>query len=334
MIPASVNRTQPVDWRHLWRQSVTDPLELLRRLDLAGHAERLLPTVDTGFSMRVPESFLARMRPGDPDDPLLRQVLPGAAELIEADGFVSDAVGDLAAARAPGVIHKYHGRVLLIATGACAVHCRYCFRRHFPYAEELAARERWQAALNCIAGDPSVAEVILSGGDPLSLTTERLAELTDGLRAIDHVRLLRIHTRLPIVLPERVDAELCTWLTGLPWPTAVVVHANHGNEIDETVAAALTTLRATGATVLNQSVLLRGVNDRTDTLAELSRRLYAAGALPYYLHLLDRVRGASHFDVDVATARELHTQLRHRLPGYLVPRLVRELPGEPAKTLL
>jgi EF-P beta-lysylation protein EpmB len=230
------------------------------------------------------------------------------------------------------VIHKYHGRVLLIATGACAVHCRYCFRRHFPYGEALAARERWRGALDWIRAEPSITEVIVSGGDPLALATERLAELTDGLRAIAHVRQLRIHTRLPVVLPERVDGELLTWLSALPWPVAVVVHANHGNEIDPAVATALAALRGAGCTVLNQSVLLAGVNDDAATLETLSRRLYQAGALPYYLHLLDKVRGSAHFDVDAARARALHAQLRARLPGYLVPRLVREIAGETAKT--
>lgn len=332
MIPASPVPTQQPDWRIAWRQALTGPLDLLRRLGLAHRAAELLPQADTGFPLRVPESFLRRMRHGDPDDPLLRQVLPRAAELLERPGFVSDAVGDLAASRAPGVIHKYHGRVLLIATGACAINCRYCFRRHFPYAEELAARERWRPALDYIAGDASIGEVILSGGDPLALTTPRLAELTRELAGIAHVRQLRIHSRMPVVLPERVDSELLDWLRKLPWPVAMVVHANHGNEIDAQVAAVLAEMRHAGATVLNQSVLLAGVNDDADTLATLSQRLYAAGTLPYYLHLLDRVGGVGHFEVEAGRARQLHAQLRARLPGYLVPRLVQEIAGEPAKT--
>ncbi|MBX3726928.1 MAG: EF-P beta-lysylation protein EpmB [Xanthomonadales bacterium] len=324
--------SQPSDWRRLWREAITDPAELLDRLGLAAHAARLLPGADTGFPVRVPAGFLARMRPGDPDDPLLLQVLPRAAELLEAPGFVEDAVGDHAARAAAGVIHKYAGRALLVATGACAVHCRYCFRRHFPYARELAAREDWREAVAWIAGQPDVHEVILSGGDPLSLPTARLASLTRQLAGIGHVRALRLHTRLPIVLPERVDGEFLAWLAAVPWPVAVVVHANHGNEIDAATAGALAALRRAGATVLNQSVLLRGVNDQVEALADLSRRLYAAGTLPYYLHLLDRVRGASHFEVDEARARSLHADLRARLPGYLVPRLVREIAGEPGKT--
>ncbi len=332
MITASTARGQPQDWRIAWRQALTDPRELLDRLGLAHQAARLLPSSDTGFAMRVPDSYVRRMRPGDPDDPLLRQVLPGAAELLETPGYITDAVGDRAASRSPGVIHKYRGRALLIATGACAVNCRYCFRRHFPYAEELAARDRWRPALADIATDSSITEVILSGGDPLSLSTERLAELTAELARIDHVSMLRIHTRLPIVLPERVDRALLDWLSRLRWPVSVVVHANHGNEIDHGTTEALRALRTTGATVLNQSVLLRGVNDRVDVLAELSRRLYHAGALPYYLHLLDRVQGVAHFDVPEDEARSLHRALLAELPGYLVPRLVREIAGEASKT--
>jgi EF-P beta-lysylation protein EpmB len=332
MIPATAARTQPADWRVQWRACLTDPHVLLARLGLGHLAGQLLPSGDTGFAMRVPESYVARMRPGDPDDPLLRQVLPGAAELLDAPGFVADAVGDGAASRGNGVIHKYAGRALLIATGTCAVNCRYCFRRHFPYAESMAARERWRGALATIAHDPSIHEVILSGGDPLALATHRLIELTDGLAAIPHVRQLRIHTRLPIVLPARVDSALLDWIGGLPWPVAIVVHANHGNEIAAEVPHALQALRAAGATVLNQSVLLRGVNDDADALVELSHRLYAAGALPYYLHLLDRVRGAAHFEVAEDAARRLHGKLLARLPGYLVPRLVREIAGEASKT--
>lgn len=332
MIAASPAHPQPSDWRRLWREAVTDPAELLARLGLGDQAAALLPGADTGFPVRVPAGYLARMRPGDAADPLLLQVLPRAAELLDAPGFVEDAVGDGAARAATGVIHKYAGRVLLVATGACAVHCRYCFRRHFPYARELAAREDWRAAVAWIAARPDVHEVILSGGDPLSLPTARLASLTRQLAGIGHVRALRLHTRLPIVLPERVDGELRQWLAGLPWPVAVVVHANHVNEIDAATGTALAALRDSGATVLNQSVLLRGVNDRVDTLAELSHRLYRAGTLPYYLHLLDRVRGVGHFEVDEARAQALHAGLRARLPGYLVPRLVREIAGEAGKT--
>lgn len=303
-------------------------------LDLGHLAESLLPAVETGFTTRVPRGFVARMRKGDRNDPLLLQVLPQAAELIEAPGFTYDAVGDLAARAANGVLHKYEGRALLIATGSCAVHCRYCFRRHFPYAEETAAANGWQEAIEHVRADTSIHEVILSGGDPLSLSTPKLTELTAALASVVHLRRLRIHTRLPVVLPERVDEELGAWLRRLPWPVAVVLHTNHANEIDAGVADACARLRASGATVLNQSVLLRGVNDDVGALAALSERLFDCGVIPYYLHQLDRVAGAAHFAVDDDVARGLMDALRGRLSGYLVPLLVREIPGEPGKTPL
>jgi EF-P beta-lysylation protein EpmB len=281
--------------------------------------------------VRVPRGFVARMRRADPKDPLLLQVLPRAAELGEVPGFTRDAVGDLAARAGRGVLHKYHGRALLIATGSCAIHCRYCFRRHFPYADETAATARWRDALAELRADSSIEEIILSGGDPLSLSTPRLAELTAALATIPHIRRLRIHTRLPIVLPERVDAEFLAWLGRVPLQRVVVVHANHPNEIDAPVAAACSALLGTGTTVLNQSVLLRGINDDVGVLQALSERLFECGVLPYYLHQLDRVKGAAHFEVDDARALDLVRTLAARLPGYLVPRLVREVAGAPSK---
>jgi EF-P beta-lysylation protein EpmB len=334
MITASPLRAQPRTWQQVWREAVTDPRELLDLLDLGHLAESLLPAVETGFQTRVPRGFVARMRKGDLNDPLLLQVLPQAAELNQALGFTRDAVGDLAARTANGVLHKYQGRALLIATGSCAVHCRYCFRRHFPYAEETAAANGWREAIEHVRGDTSIHEVILSGGDPLSLSTPKLAELTAALASITHLRRLRIHTRLPVVLPERVDEEFSAWLRRLPWPVAVVLHTNHANEIDADVADACTRLRASGTTVLNQSVLLRGVNDDVGALAALSERLFDCGVIPYYLHQLDRVAGAAHFAVDDDVARGLMDALRGRLSGYLVPLLVREIAGEPGKSPL
>ncbi|HHA2677724.1 TPA: EF-P beta-lysylation protein EpmB, partial [Stenotrophomonas maltophilia] len=283
------------------------------------------------FALRVPEGFVARMRPGDAGDPLLRQVLPIDEEMRPAPGFSFDAVGDGAARKATGVIQKYRGRALLVATGSCAINCRYCFRRHFDYGAENAAKGGWQEAVAAIAGDPDIDEVILSGGDPLSLATHKLVELTDALRAIPHIRRLRIHTRLPIVLPERVDDELVSWLDSLPWPLAIVVHANHANEFDASVDAAMARLRGIGAQLLNQAVLLRGVNDSVQALQDLSERSFAAGVLPYYLHQLDRVEGVAHFEVDDAQAKALIAGLTARLSGYLIPKLVRELPGDPSK---
>jgi len=284
------------------------------------------------FPLRVPRGYVARMRHGDPRDPLLLQVLPGAAELVQASDFATDPVGDLDSSAAPGLLHKYHGRALVVATGACAVHCRYCFRRHFPYGEQSALRHGWQPVLAKLRADPQIQEVILSGGDPWSLSDRRLAQLTDALQGLPHVRRLRVHTRYPVVLPERVDAGLLAWLEHIPLQKVVVIHANHANEIDAQVRRACAHLAAAGATVLNQSVLLAGVNDSVAALADLSEQLFAARVLPYYLHLLDKVQGAAHFEVDERRALALHSALAARLPGYLVPRLVREIAGAPAKT--
>lgn len=288
--------------------------------------------------MRVPPGYLARMRHGDPHDPLLRQVLPLRAELDAADPrYVADPVGDLQVSTAPGLLHKYEGRALLVTTGACAVHCRYCFRREFPYSEHTAARGGYAAALEAIAADPSITEVLLSGGDPLTLGDRRLDELLRALEAIPHLRRVRIHTRVPIVLPERVDAGLLdAWHPRMRLQRVMVLHANHAQELRDApdVRRALADLRAGGTVLLNQSVLLAGVNDTADALAELSEALFDHGVLPYYLHALDPVRGAAHFDVPELEARRLVAELATRLPGYLVPRLVREVPGAPAKEML
>jgi len=344
MIPAASPALQPAPavagtrdaagWKRLWREAVRDPRELLALLSLEGRVPGLSDAAAAQFPLRVPRGFVARMRRGDPHDPLLRQVLPLDEELRPVPGFSLDAVGDGAARAGHGVIHKYEGRALLVATGSCAVNCRYCFRRHFPYAEETAAAGGWQEAVATIRADASIREVILSGGDPLSLATPKLAELTAMLRGLPQLRRLRIHSRLPVVLPERVDDEFTGWLRSLPWPVAVVVHANHAREFDDAVDAAVDRLRDAGATVLNQAVLLRGVNDSVDALADLSERGFAAGVLPYYLHQLDRVAGAAHFEVDDARALALHAALVARLSGYLVPKLVREVAGDASKRAL
>jgi EF-P beta-lysylation protein EpmB len=327
--PSPQRETLP-DWRQSLRDAVTDPRELLALVGLPQLAGRL-PANDAGFALKVPRGFIARLRHGDPHDPLLLQVLPQLAELADAPGFTDDAVGDLDAVAAHGVLHKYEGRALLIAAGSCAVNCRYCFRRHFPYAEELAAAHAWREAIDCLAKDNSIREVILSGGDPLVLSTQKLTDFTEALRGVPQVIRLRIHSRLPVVLPERIDDAFCAWLSALAIQRVVVLHANHPNELDANVEAACARLRQAGATLLNQAVLLRGVNDDADALTGLSERLFTCGVLPYYLHQLDRVRGTAHFEVPDARARALVDSLRARLPGYLVPRLVRELPGENAK---
>jgi EF-P beta-lysylation protein EpmB len=319
-------------WQQVLADAVTDPAELLSILRLDPALLSAARRSAEAFPLRVPRGFIARMRSGDARDPLLAQVLPLDAELQPMPGFTADPVGDLGSRAANGVLHKYRGRALLIATGACGVHCRYCFRRHFPYSEETAASDGWHAALDYLRADTSIGEVLLSGGDPLSLSDRRLAELSEGLQAIPHIRRLRIHTRQPIVLPERIDDSFCRWFTGVRLQKVVVLHVNHANEIDDAVRAACVKLRECGATLLNQSVLLKGVNDSADALTALSESLFAAGVLPYYLNLLDRVHGAAHFEVDAATALSLHRDIAARLPGYLVPKLVQEIPGAPSKT--
>ncbi|WP_213948413.1 EF-P beta-lysylation protein EpmB [Luteibacter sp. dw_328] len=328
--PTSRLSSPVTGWRELWRDAITDARELLQAVGL-GHRTDLLPPDDAGFPLRVPRGFVARMRHSDPTDPLLLQVLPRRAEHDVVAGFTVDAVGDMASRAGHGLLHKYDGRALLIASGSCAVNCRYCFRRHFPYGEEIAAAAQWRDALAHVKADPSIRELILSGGDPLSLATHKLAELTRGLADMPHVIRLRIHTRLPVVLPERIDNDFTDWLAALPLQKVVVLHANHANEFDATVDAACARLRAAGATLLNQSVLLKEVNDNADTLVALCERSFAAGVLPYYLHQLDKVAGAAHFEVSDERALALMEVLRGKLPGYLVPKLVRELQGDPSK---
>ncbi|CAL1239951.1 EF-P beta-lysylation protein EpmB [Candidatus Methylocalor cossyra] len=321
-------------WRAELAEAFTDPAELLGFLGLEAAAFPALREATGRFPFRVTRCYAARMKKGDPADPLLRQVLPLAAELAERPGFSADPVGDLRAVSLPGMLQKYHGRALLITTGACAIHCRYCFRREFPYGAQHLGQRAEREVLARIAGDRSLREIILSGGDPLVLGDESLGRLIGALAEIPHLQRLRLHTRLPLVLPSRVTAELVRVLTDTRLPTVVVVHANHPAEFDEAVREGLDRLRAAGLVLLNQSVLLRGVNDDPDTLIRLSEVLLAHGVLPYYLHLLDRVRGAGHFEVPEERARELVRVLRERLPGYLVPRLVREEAGRPFKTPL
>lgn len=305
-----------------------EPAELARLVGLT--LEQLGGPAATEFPLLAPRSLVARMRYGDPNDPLLRQVWPAAAEREQVPGFDADPVREQGLA-GDGLIRKYPGRVLLIASGACPLHCRYCFRREFPYATQLAARDDWSAALAELGRSPDVKEVILSGGDPLSLSNRRLHDLIARL-GDTAISTVRIHTRFPIAVPERIDDELLGMLAASRLRTVVVVHANHANELDEHVAAALERLRRSVTTLLNQSVLLAGVNDDAATLARLSERLFACGVLPYYLHLLDRVAGAAHFEVTAERGVELIAELRALLPGYLVPRLVRETAGELSKT--
>ncbi len=329
--PSGAEVTSCRTWRDAMQTAVRDPVELCRRLGLPPAWEAAAIRASRDFPVFVPLAYLARMERGNPYDPLLRQVLPLEDELAPAPGFTSDPVGDLAAQQGPGLLRKYRGRALMITTGACAVHCRYCFRREYPYATSHGLQARWAAAVAQIQSDPSLTEVILSGGDPLTLNDDLLADLATRLADVAHLRRLRVHTRLPIVIPQRVTDELIAWLRGTRLVPFLVVHTNHAREIDDNVATALSRLVDAGIPVLNQAVLLRGVNDDVDALCELSERLLDCRVLPYYLHQLDRVRGAAHFETTEEVGRQLIAQLTVRLPGYAVPRYVRETPGAPAK---
>lgn len=319
-------------WQQELREAVRDPAEVCELLQLPSRYLEAARQAAQKFSLFVTRSYLSRIEPGRVDDPLLRQVLPISAELDSAPGFVADPVGDGPATLQPGLIQKYSGRVLLVTTGACAIHCRYCFRREFPYAETPRGLTHWQPALEAIRGDRGIREVILSGGDPWTLVDDSLDALLTQLDQIPHIARIRIHTRLPIVLPSRVTEGLLAGLSGRRARLVCVLHANHAREIDESVASAVARLRASGCLLLNQAVLLRGVNDRLEDLTGLSERLLEVGVLPYYLHQLDRVVGASHFEVPAAQGRELVRQMTNLLPGYAVPKYVQEIPGGHAKT--
>jgi L-lysine 2,3-aminomutase len=323
-----------VSWQRVIKEAVREAGELCRLVDLPPEFQRRAADAAKLFPLFVPRPFLTRIRPADPADPLLRQVLPLDAETTAAAGFTADPVGDAAATVQPGLLHKYRGRVLMVTTGACAVHCRYCFRRHFPYQEAPRSLADWQPAIAEIEADESVHEVILSGGDPLMLVDELLAKLVDRLAEIPHLRLLRVHSRLPIMIPQRVNDDLLAWLTGSRLTPIMVVHTNHPAEIDGAVAAALGRLVDAGVPTLNQAVLLRGVNDDADVLAELCERLVDLRVMPYYLHQLDRVAGGAHFEVPVERGLQLVAELRKRLPGYAVPKYVQEIAGETHKVEL
>ena len=319
-------------WQRALQQAVRDIDELAGLLEIPAARLRAV-SCDSGFPLLVPRGFVARMNKRDLDDPLLLQVLPRAAENTGAAGFSDDPLGEQAIA-GEGVIQKYRGRALLIASGACPIHCRYCFRREFPYSEQLASRHGWEGAIGKLKSADDVSEVILSGGDPLSVSNGNLETLFDALETIEPVRCIRIHTRFPITIPERIDAGLLALLGRRSAKLVVVVHCNHANELDHAVETALADLAAAADLLLNQAVLLRGINGDVATLAKLSRRLFDCGVLPYYLNMLDPVTGTAHFEVDDERARSLLANLRSELPGYLVPRLVREIPGASSKTPL
>ena len=328
--PAKTQKT----WQDEMRDAVTRPEELWSILNLPTNSLKDAHKACELFPLKVPRGFIKRMRIGDIHDPLLRQVLPLGAETISDPNFTLDPVADLSNNPVSGIVHKYHGRVLLIATGACGVHCRYCFRRHFPYHEQSASKHQWQTALDYIKSDETIHEVILSGGDPLTLSNNKLEQLFAALETIAHVKTIRIHTRQIIVLPSRVNEGFLNILSKTTKNAVIVLHVNHANEIDETVAAAIKKLRDLKVHLFNQAVLLRGVNDSKEQLIQLSHAIFAIGVLPYYLNVLDNVSGASHFEVPIKHCKKLHSELKARLPGYLVPKLVQDLAKNDSKTWL
>lgn len=324
-------------WQKSLAQAIREPQELICRLNLPENLlEPALKTVQL-FPLMVPLSYLKRIERGNPEDPLLKQILPIDAENRIVPDFKADAVGDLQVRTTPGILHKYHGRALLMVSGTCAVHCRYCFRRHYPYGEEPRTLAEWEPVWDSIEADSSIQEIIFSGGDPLLLTDVRLRELCERISEIPHVKRLRIHSRLPVVLPDRVHPGLLELFQSLTQKGVVIwmlIHANHPNEIADDVELAMKQLLQAGVPVLNQSVLLKGINDSADVLVELSEKLINLGVTPYYLHQLDRVAGTAHFEVPEEQGRELIHELRTRLPGYAVPQYVREIAGEPHKISL
>ncbi|MEE3239517.1 MAG: EF-P beta-lysylation protein EpmB [Pseudomonadota bacterium] len=334
-----IHTVQALDWRELLSASPLNLTELLSQLELTYDDFILnfggpLDSNPQDFPIRAPAPFIARIQKGDINDPLLRQILPLEKENDLMPGYTDDPLGEKDYNVAPGLIHKYRSRALLIVTQACAIHCRYCFRRHFPYEDNRPARQAWQQALDYLRKNTNINEIILSGGDPLAVSNKQLQWLTQQLAAIPHIKTLRIHSRLPIVLPQRIDSDFIAWLKAWSGHKVVVIHSNHANEIDSHVKRAINDITSTGATILNQAVMLKGVNDCPKTLVELSQRLFNCGVLPYYLHLLDAVNGAAHFSISDARAKRIMGEVAGLLPGYLVPKLVRELANKKSKTLI
>lgn len=319
------------NWQQQLSEAFTSIEDLCEYLELSPNDLAISSTAANLFAMRVPLSFAANMEKGNPNDPLLRQVLPINDELLDYPGFNNDPVGDIQAVVQPGVLHKYQGRVLLVNTGSCAINCRYCFRRNFPYNDLQLSKRQEGIAIEYIKSDPTITEAILSGGDPLLLSDARLSQLIEQLEAIDHIKRIRIHSRLPIVLPARVTDELVKILVKCSKQIVLVVHANHANEFNERAIIACKLLKNSGITLFNQSVLLRGVNDSAAILCELSEQLFTHGIIPYYLHLLDKATGTGHFEVSEIEAKILIEQVQNTLPGYLVPKLVKEIAGAEAK---
>ncbi|MCB1615629.1 MAG: EF-P beta-lysylation protein EpmB [Pseudomonadales bacterium] len=334
MIPPSVAPLQQQNWQQCLRDAVTSPRELLDILALPANLLDDIEAVCRDFPLRVPRPYLDNIEKGNPYDPLLRQILPLTEERLTTPGFSLDPLEEIPANACRGLIHKYPNRALLITTSACAIHCRYCFRRHFPYTENSNSRAQWQQAMDYLSNHKEINEAILSGGDPLNLSDKHLEWLISSIAEIPHIKHIRIHTRLPVVIPQRITEDLISTLKSTDKNCIMVVHCNHGNELSRAVITGLKTLKDNGITLLNQSVLLAGINDHADTLAALGEKLFSAGVLPYYLHLPDKVQGTAHFDISEAQALSIYRELQAKVSGFLLPRLVREIPGQTSKTLV
>ena len=326
------NGIREENWLEILANSVSDPQVLLQKLGLPIEKFEKDIAARRLFPLRVPQPFIDKMERSNPHDPLFLQVMSAAREFLTAEGFSKDPLEEQQTA-APNLLHKYHNRVLLMVKSGCAVNCRYCFRRHFPYDQNKGNKVNWQKALDYIALHQEVEEVIFSGGDPLMAKDDELNWLIKWLENIPHLQRLRIHTRLPVVIPQRITDELCDLLAGSRLPTVLVTHINHGNEIDEFFARAMAKLKNGGVTLLNQSVLLKGINDNAQILKTLSDKLFQTGILPYYLHLLDKVEGSAHFHLEDQRALEIYRDLQRITSGYLVPKLAREIANQSNKTL-
>jgi EF-P beta-lysylation protein EpmB len=319
---------QQTRWQTALAKAISEPAELIRALDLDPSFVEQAQLSHQQFKLRVPLSYVQKIEKGNPNDPLLKQILPISEELKITPGYSKDPLAEQQANKVPGLLHKYPSRILLTVTSACAINCRYCFRRHFAYDDNKLSKTNIEQVLNYLTQHPEINEVIYSGGDPLIASDDYLANLSQQITAIPSIKRLRIHSRMAITLPERITAELCNWLSALPVPAILVTHCNHPNELDQETINNMQRLKEAGVTLLNQTVLLKGVNDNADTLTALSEKLFASNILPYYLHLLDKVEGAAHFDLPLEKAKRLYSELQRRLPGFLVPKLARETPGK------
>ncbi len=329
----NIEKNSPIPhWQQELRTAFTNISDLLFYLHLDSADLSLQYQASKNFPLLATKSYVDRIKKSDWADPLLRQILPLADELKQHPDFINDPVGDSQASVMPGLLHKYHGRVLLVTTGACAIHCRYCFRRAFPYSDNSAHRSQITAIIDYLTNNPGITEVILSGGDPLTLSDAKFQHLISTLSDIQHIDRIRIHSRIPVVLPSRITDKFLDTLASSDKKIIMVIHANHPNELNHEVEKGLLKMKQLGITLLNQTVLLQGVNDDPVILTQLSFRLFDCHTLPYYLHLLDKVSGAQHFDINNPTVKILYEQLQATLPGYLVPKLVREESGEAYKT--